>query len=84
MAAKTFEEWWSNYDAVIGRETCCRDAWNAATEAAVKRFTSTNTSMDAIALRDKIAGIISDVWADACPEEIADAIVAVLAQQHHR
>ena len=42
MTAKTFEEWWSNYDAVIGRETCCRDAWNAATEAAVKRFTSTN------------------------------------------
>ena len=49
MAAnKKFELWWNNYLAVKKVDQCCRDAWDAATEAAVKNFTSTNNRSYAI------------------------------------
>jgi len=44
-ANKKFELWWNNYLAVKKVDKCCRDAWDAATEAAEARFTSHNSAI---------------------------------------
>ena len=49
MAAKTFWAWWTDCDFTTEERAACEAAWNAATEAAEEKFTSTNSARVEIA-----------------------------------